>query len=110
MVARTSVRLVWRYFVQNRMGDMSSKIRMPSPEEALLGREQSMKVSAKHDVNGNRTVPPFPEGLQMVLFGLKLCNSSWQTGIKWLFYHRALYTNKIIFNVCMRLCKSQPPR
>uniref|UniRef100_A0A671PMX2 Mitochondrial peptide methionine sulfoxide reductase n=1 Tax=Sinocyclocheilus anshuiensis TaxID=1608454 RepID=A0A671PMX2_9TELE len=45
MVARTSVRLVWRYFVQNRMGDMSSKIRMPSPEEALLGREQSMKVS-----------------------------------------------------------------
>lgn len=45
MVARTSVRLVWRYFVQNRMGDMSSKIRMPSPEEALPGREQSMKVS-----------------------------------------------------------------
>lgn len=44
MVARTSVRLVWR-FVQNRMGDMSSKIRMPSPEEALPGREQSMKVS-----------------------------------------------------------------
>uniref|UniRef100_A0A671NVU9 peptide-methionine (S)-S-oxide reductase n=1 Tax=Sinocyclocheilus anshuiensis TaxID=1608454 RepID=A0A671NVU9_9TELE len=25
---------------------------------------------AKHDVNGNRTVPPFPEGLQMVLFGM----------------------------------------
>ncbi|XP_048063428.1 mitochondrial peptide methionine sulfoxide reductase isoform X1 [Megalobrama amblycephala] len=24
----------------------------------------------KHDVNGNRTVPPFPEGLQMVLFGM----------------------------------------
>ncbi len=45
MVARTSMRLVWRYFVQNRMGDMSSKIRMPSPEEALPGREQSMKVS-----------------------------------------------------------------
>ncbi len=34
----TSVRLVWRYFVQNRMGDMSSKIRMPSPEEALPGK------------------------------------------------------------------------
>ncbi|KTG47166.1 hypothetical protein cypCar_00003173, partial [Cyprinus carpio] len=26
--------------------------------------------AAKHDVNGNRTVPPFPEGLQMVLFGM----------------------------------------
>ncbi|XP_055041557.2 mitochondrial peptide methionine sulfoxide reductase isoform X2 [Misgurnus anguillicaudatus] len=25
---------------------------------------------SKHDVNGNRTVPPFPEGLQMVLFGM----------------------------------------
>ncbi|XP_052442277.1 mitochondrial peptide methionine sulfoxide reductase isoform X2 [Carassius gibelio] len=70
MVARTSARLVWRYFVQNRMGDMSSKVRMPSPQEALPGREQSMEVSAKHDVNGNRTVPPFPEGLQMVLFGM----------------------------------------
>ncbi|XP_055740996.1 mitochondrial peptide methionine sulfoxide reductase-like isoform X2 [Salvelinus fontinalis] len=26
-------------------------------------------VLAKHDVNGNRTVPPFPEGLQMAMFG-----------------------------------------
>src|SRR4029434_11339261 len=25
--------------------------------------------SAKHAVNGNRTVPPFPEGMQMVMFG-----------------------------------------
>lgn len=41
--------------------------------------------------------------------GLKLCNSSWQTGIKWLFYHRVFYTNKIIFKVCIRLCKTQPP-
>ncbi|XP_039548891.1 mitochondrial peptide methionine sulfoxide reductase-like isoform X2 [Pimephales promelas] len=45
MVARTSVRLVWRHFIQSRMGDMSSKVRMPTPEEALPGREQSMKVS-----------------------------------------------------------------
>ncbi|XP_042634016.1 mitochondrial peptide methionine sulfoxide reductase-like isoform X1 [Cyprinus carpio] len=45
MVSRTSVRLVWRHFVQNRMGDMSSKMRMPSSEEALPGREQSMQVS-----------------------------------------------------------------
>lgn len=45
MVVRTSVRLVWRHFIQSRMGDMSSKVRMPSPEEALPGREQSMKVS-----------------------------------------------------------------
>lgn len=45
MVARTPVRLVWRSFIQNRMGDMSSKVHMPSPEEALPGREQSVKVS-----------------------------------------------------------------
>ncbi|XP_056619996.1 mitochondrial peptide methionine sulfoxide reductase [Triplophysa dalaica] len=70
MVARTPVRLFWRSFIHSRMGDMSSKVEMPSPEDALPGREQSMKVSAKHDVNGNRTVAPFPEGLQMVLFGM----------------------------------------
>uniref|UniRef100_A0A3Q2QI00 Mitochondrial peptide methionine sulfoxide reductase n=1 Tax=Fundulus heteroclitus TaxID=8078 RepID=A0A3Q2QI00_FUNHE len=26
--------------------------------------------AAKHDVNGNRTVPPFPEGTEMVMFGM----------------------------------------
>lgn len=29
-----------------------------------------MKVSEKHDVNGNRTVPPFPEGTEMAMFGM----------------------------------------
>ncbi|KAI7799396.1 mitochondrial peptide methionine sulfoxide reductase [Triplophysa rosa] len=45
MVARTPVRLFWRSFIHSRMGDMSFKVQMPSPEEALPGREQSMKVS-----------------------------------------------------------------
>uniref|UniRef100_A0A8C7HZB6 Mitochondrial peptide methionine sulfoxide reductase n=1 Tax=Oncorhynchus kisutch TaxID=8019 RepID=A0A8C7HZB6_ONCKI len=27
-------------------------------------------ITAKHDVNGNRAVPPFPEGLQMSMFGM----------------------------------------
>ncbi|ROL52535.1 Mitochondrial peptide methionine sulfoxide reductase [Anabarilius grahami] len=36
-----------------------------------LNRGSQMgRNGAKHDVNGNRTVPPFPEGLQMVLFGM----------------------------------------
>lgn len=52
------------------MGDMASKTQMPTPETALPGRSESIKVSAKHDVNGNRTVPPFPEGTQMVMFGM----------------------------------------
>ncbi|XP_043398026.1 mitochondrial peptide methionine sulfoxide reductase isoform X2 [Chelonia mydas] len=50
------------------MGDSAS--RLPSRAEALPGRSQSIRVSAKHHVNGNRTVEPFPEGTQMVLFGM----------------------------------------
>uniref|UniRef100_A0A3Q3GU24 Uncharacterized protein n=1 Tax=Labrus bergylta TaxID=56723 RepID=A0A3Q3GU24_9LABR len=43
---------------------------MPTPETALPGRtDGTMKVSAKHDVSGNSTVPPFPEGTEMVMFG-----------------------------------------
>ncbi|XP_074919696.1 mitochondrial peptide methionine sulfoxide reductase isoform X3 [Chelonoidis abingdonii] len=50
------------------MGDSSSTL--PRREEALPGRSQRIRVSAKHHVNGNRTVEPFPEGTQMVLFGM----------------------------------------
>lgn len=49
---------------------MSSKTQMPTPETALPGRTDALKVSAKHDVNGNRTVPPFPDGTEMVMFGM----------------------------------------
>ncbi|KAJ0061350.1 hypothetical protein NL108_016354, partial [Boleophthalmus pectinirostris] len=64
-------RLLWRFFVSGRMGDMGSKGQMPSPESALPGRTQSpVTVSAKHDVNGNRTIPPFPEGTESVIFGM----------------------------------------
>ncbi|KAG5276980.1 hypothetical protein AALO_G00112090 [Alosa alosa] len=70
MVALTRVRLIWRHLINSRMGDMSSKTQMPTPETALPGRKDAIKVSAKHDVNGNRTVPPFPEGMQMVMFGM----------------------------------------
>ncbi|KAI4893411.1 hypothetical protein NFI96_033634 [Prochilodus magdalenae] len=126
MVALVRLRLIWRHFIHSTMGDMSSKTQMPSPQEALPGRQESLKVSvdfftssclpiadsvfpawcrstirflvssdssfvftivefgvnafvrsgtdvgheAKHHVNGNRTVPPFPEGLQMAMFGM----------------------------------------
>uniref|UniRef100_A0A4W5KBE2 peptide-methionine (S)-S-oxide reductase n=1 Tax=Hucho hucho TaxID=62062 RepID=A0A4W5KBE2_9TELE len=69
MVATTRLRLIWRHFTHSRTGDMYSKTQMPTPETALPGRSESLKVSAKHDVNGNRTVPPFPEGLQMFYMG-----------------------------------------
>ncbi|XP_068792980.1 mitochondrial peptide methionine sulfoxide reductase isoform X6 [Struthio camelus] len=51
-----------------RMGDSAS--RLPRREEALPGRSQRIQVADKHHVNGNRTVEPFPEGTQMVVFGM----------------------------------------
>jgi peptide-methionine (S)-S-oxide reductase len=49
---------------------MHKKSVMPSPEEALPGREQKMPVAAAHFVNGNPIAPPFPENLQQIVFGL----------------------------------------
>ncbi|KAL2761636.1 mitochondrial peptide methionine sulfoxide reductase isoform b [Daubentonia madagascariensis] len=50
-----------------RMGESASRI--VSPQEALPGRTEPTGVAAKHHVNGNRTVEPFPEGTQMAVFG-----------------------------------------
>ncbi len=49
---------------------MHKKSVMPSPGEALPGREQKMPVAAAHFVNGRPMTPPFPGNLQQVLFGL----------------------------------------
>jgi peptide-methionine (S)-S-oxide reductase len=46
------------------------KVNMPSPEEALPGRARSMPVPDRHYVNGNSLKPPFPEGMEMAMFGL----------------------------------------
>lgn len=46
------------------------KLQIPAPEEALPGRADKMPVPAVHYVNGHRLEPPFPEGLEMALFGL----------------------------------------
>ena len=42
----------------------------PTPAEALPGREQKMPVAEKHFVNGNPLEPPFPDGMEMAMFGL----------------------------------------
>ena len=47
-----------------------SKSAMPKPEEALPGRTERMPVREQHHVNRNRQVPPFPEGMELALFGL----------------------------------------
>jgi peptide-methionine (S)-S-oxide reductase len=46
------------------------KADMPRPDEALPGREEVMSVPERHFVNGNPLLPPFPEGLQMAMFGM----------------------------------------
>lgn len=46
------------------------KSNMPSPEEALPGRSEPMEVPRDHYVNGNQLKPPFPETMQMAMFGM----------------------------------------
>jgi peptide-methionine (S)-S-oxide reductase len=46
------------------------KDRMVSREEALTGRHQRMRVSPQHFVNGAPLEPPFPEGMQLAVFGM----------------------------------------
>ncbi|XP_033032738.1 mitochondrial peptide methionine sulfoxide reductase isoform X2 [Trachypithecus francoisi] len=58
--------LLHSLFPVPRMGNSASNI--VSPQEALPGRKEQTPVAAKHHVNGNRTVEPFPEGTQMAVF------------------------------------------
>ncbi|MFW2338957.1 MAG: peptide-methionine (S)-S-oxide reductase MsrA [Acidimicrobiia bacterium] len=41
-----------------------------SEDAALPGRSEPMKVPATHFENGNRIVPPFPDGLETAIFGM----------------------------------------
>ena len=43
---------------------------MPTEAEALPGRKTPMPVSGTHVVLGTSTQPPFPDGLEQVLFGM----------------------------------------
>jgi peptide-methionine (S)-S-oxide reductase len=45
------------------------KVKMPSPEEALRGRSETMPVPAQHFVNGAPLQGPFPQGLERAIFG-----------------------------------------
>jgi len=48
----------------------NNKSQMPDADKALVGRDEKMPVPTSHYVNGNSLVPPFPENMQMALFGL----------------------------------------
>jgi peptide-methionine (S)-S-oxide reductase len=47
-----------------------SKLKMPAPEDALRGRSEPMDVPEKHFVLGTPLKPPFPQGLELALFGM----------------------------------------
>ena len=49
---------------------LKKKMQMPLPDEALAGRDEPMQVTNRHYVNGNPIQPPFPAGMQQVLFGM----------------------------------------
>ena len=46
------------------------QLQLPTPGEALPGRDQVMTVTNRHWVHGRPLLPPFPEGLELALLGL----------------------------------------
>jgi peptide-methionine (S)-S-oxide reductase len=48
----------------------ASKLRLPTPAEALPGRSERMPIPERHFVNGARLAPPFPEGTELAMFGM----------------------------------------
>ncbi len=49
---------------------LGKKLTIPTPEQALPGRAQQMRVPEKHFINGNPLKGPFPVGMEMAMFGL----------------------------------------
>ncbi|HXF97752.1 MAG TPA: peptide-methionine (S)-S-oxide reductase MsrA [Gaiellaceae bacterium] len=46
------------------------KLELPTPEEALPGRDTPLPVPSAHLVLGTPLTPPFPEGTERALFGM----------------------------------------
>ncbi|MGH8002590.1 MAG: peptide-methionine (S)-S-oxide reductase MsrA [Brasilonema sp.] len=46
------------------------KSTLPTPEEALPGRSEKMPVPNRHYVNGHPLKPPYPEGMEIAIFGM----------------------------------------
>ena len=48
----------------------TKKLDVPSPDQALPGRDQAVVTSDRHFVNGNPLHPPFPEAYETAMFGM----------------------------------------
>ena len=46
------------------------KLEIPGEDEVLPGRSRPMPVPERHYVNGHRLAPPYPDGLELAMFGL----------------------------------------
>lgn len=49
---------------------LPTKTVIPSPDDALPGRDEPMEVPERHFVLDGRLTPPYPEGLEVAVFGL----------------------------------------
>jgi peptide-methionine (S)-S-oxide reductase len=47
---------------------LNRKSTMPAPAEALSGRAEPLRVPERHFVNGERIVPPYPDGTELAMF------------------------------------------
>jgi peptide-methionine (S)-S-oxide reductase len=52
------------------MFGFGKKSSLPTPETALKGRTEAISVPDRHFVNGNALKPPYPEGMEIAMFGL----------------------------------------
>jgi peptide-methionine (S)-S-oxide reductase len=52
------------------MGIFRKSAVMPTAKQALAGRAEPVRVSGRHFVSGRPITPPFPDGMQVALFGL----------------------------------------
>lgn len=52
------------------MFSLSTKLRLPTLDEALPGRDSAICTPEKHAVSGHSLQPPFPDHLEEALFGL----------------------------------------
>jgi peptide-methionine (S)-S-oxide reductase len=46
------------------------KLKLPSSTEALPGRSEPLRVRSTHAVSGATTVPPWPPGAELAMFGM----------------------------------------
>ena len=52
------------------MFGLQKKAELPSPNHALPGRAEALRIVDRHFVLGTKLLPPFPAGAELALFGL----------------------------------------